>query len=190
MFPSKNIEDIPAEELILLDDEHDPVLIQFRKLKEIARRNCEGRVAVKAPESLPDLTPLSVASLLAIPNEYDPFLIKMQKMKKLTRECCDRWSETPRESSESADSDTFSRSSESPSSSSFSSSTSEATVYDTFTTEDEAKSSEATATIGWQTSPQAKRDENIPAFCQPIPTTQWLGRPWRDGCHPSVHRQQ
>jgi hypothetical protein len=150
-----------------------------------------------------------VSSLLYVPDEDDPFMIKLQKLKKLARENCGWRSQTPRDSSESADSETSSASFESRSS--FSSSvrlslphdlhnpqltcqqTSEATVYDNFTTEDEAKaskSSEATATFGWQATPQAKRDESIPAFCQPIPTTQWLGRPWRDGCHPSVHRRQ
>ncbi|KAI6760935.1 hypothetical protein HG530_009795 [Fusarium avenaceum] len=126
-----------------------------------------------------------------VPDEHDPVLIKLQELKKLARDCCDWRRETPRGSSESADSDTSSASLGSRSSSF--SSTSEATVYDNFTTENEAKaskSSEATATTRWQTSPQARRDEYIPAFSQPIPTTQWLGRPWRDGCHPSVHRQQ
>jgi hypothetical protein len=117
MFASENRESVPAEELtIFVDDEHDPVLIQFRKLEQIARRSSERQVAVKAPESLPDSTPLPVSSLFYVPDEDDPFMIKLEKLKKLARENCGWRRKTPRDSPESADSDTSSTSSESRSS--------------------------------------------------------------------------
>ncbi|KAM0341882.1 hypothetical protein ACHAPU_009818 [Fusarium lateritium] len=137
MLSSENRDSIPLGETpMFIDDEHDPVLIKFKELKELARRSYERRAATKALHH-------------------------------------------------SAHSDVSS--SPSDDQCSVSSTTSEATAYS-----DEAKlfKSESNRTVGWQISPQAQWDERVPAFSQPIPTTEWLGRPWRDGCHPSVHRQQ
>ncbi|KAJ4266304.1 hypothetical protein NW762_004288 [Fusarium torreyae] len=133
-------------------------------------------------------------NFLCVDNEHDPVLLKIKELQERVRDCIQGIKSNNAAhpfliSSVSRNSSTSSVDSHGaqPSSSSIASTTT--TTDKTFNSDLEDEILQAAARSGWQIAVlKTEWDDSIPAFCHPVPTAKYRGKPWREGCHPSVWR--